>query len=303
MLTRRLLAIGAGLALLLVGTPVLAANPNGGAQCPPGQTTCHAWGGGPGTPGNPGGGGNTGGGNSGGGGNRKCYDQGQEIPCYDDVLGWWNPSDGCRYKLAEPQGSDVPAGKTRYWRTCAGDGMGSFEAVNLDSPPTGFEAPPSPAEVALRLLATIEMKHPVISTAPGVDGAGLVGLPVWLWIDSGLPYWGRIADSRTEQSVRVSLTARAHKVVWDLGDGSPPISCDNPGERYTPAKASKTPKCGRPGGYPKSSKDRPGGHYTVTATVYWEVDWRSGDLEGSFADQTRQSSVNIQIDELQVVTG
>ncbi|WP_407566968.1 hypothetical protein [Polymorphospora sp. A560] len=303
MLTRRLLAIGAGLALLLVGTPVLAANPNGGAECPPGQTTCHAWGGGPGTPGNPGGGGNTGGGNSGGGGNRKCYDQGQEIPCYDDVLGWWNPSDGCRYKLAEPQGSDVPAGKTRYWRSCAGGGMGSFEPVLRDSPPAGFEAPPSPGDVARRLLTTIEMKRPVISTAPSATGAGLVGLPVWLWIDPGQAYWGPIVAEAEEQGVYVRLETKAHKIVWDLGDGSDPVVCTNPGERYTPAKASQRPPCGRSSGYQKSSRNQPGGRFTVTATTYWDVQWWSGTMTDTFEDQERTNSVSVQIDELQVVTG
>ncbi|MEV0391969.1 hypothetical protein [Polymorphospora rubra] len=301
MLTRRLIAIGAGLALLLVGTPVLAANPNGGAECPPGQTTCDVWGD---DPGNPGGGGNSGGGNNGGGGSgRKCYDQGQEIPCYDDVLGWWNSENRCRYKLVEPQPAGGPEGQTQYMRSCSGPGGAISGLEWLDDPPPGFEAPPSPGDVARRLLATIEMKRPVISTAPGADGAGLVGLPVWLWIDPGEPYWGPITVAGGEQGVNVRLQTKAHKIVWDLGDGSDSIVCTNPGERYTPAKASQQPRCGRSAGYRKSSRDQPGGRFTVTATTHWDVRWWSGTLSGTIEDQVRTSSASVEIDELQVVTG
>lgn len=267
-----------------------------GAECPPGQDDCTVWDDEPGRPGRPGKPGD-----GGGGGSRTCQRNGTTVPCYDPLLGWFNNSDGCYYKLAQPQPPGGPAGKKLYLRSCTG-GPASQEPVWLDAPPDGFGTPPDPAELARRALASITLRQPTVGIAPN-KGPGLVGLPVWLWTDPGPQTWGPQRASARAPGLTVRIEARVVKIVWTMGDGSRPITCDNPGVAYDPARHRDTlPKCGY-AGYPRSSRSQPGGTYQVTATTTWQVTWTGGSRRGTLPLQIRTSDPReIRIDELQVVT-
>jgi hypothetical protein len=304
MLTRRLLTAAALLALTtLTATPANAA-PGDGAECPPNQTTCDGWDiDVPPPPGDGGGGGDEPGGGGGGG---PCVLDGQEVPCYIDLLGWFNSADGCYYKVAEPQPPGGGEGETAYVRSC---GTGPFvqqEQVWLTDPPPTGPPPPDPADVARRALAQLDLMLPVVRTAPAAGGAGLVGLPVWVWLPAnsgvdGASWWADLNTERTERGVRVELTARPAKVVFEMGDGTD-IQCTTSGTPYD-GQGGASPDCGSEHGYEKSSRSEPDGRYTITATVTWTVQWESGALDGDIPGVTRQSTASIQIDELQVVTG
>ena len=88
---------------------------------------------------------------------RPVHRDGEAVPCYDDLLGWFNSSDGCYYKVAEPQPAGVPEGRTSYLVSCAG-GLAGGEPVVLDDPPPGFGAPPDPADLAARALASLNLR-------------------------------------------------------------------------------------------------------------------------------------------------
>jgi hypothetical protein len=284
------------LALVLTVTLSPPAALAAGGDCPPGQTNCDVWDNDPGTPGNPGGGGDTGGGGSGSDGPRKCTWNGQPVRCYDDVLGWFNNSDGCYYKLAEPQPEDTPDGKKWYVKTCDA-GNSTQQLVLLDSPPGGFGAPPDPAELAAEALASLTLDIPPIGIAPKpANGPGLVGLPIWLWTSSAQTNWGPQSAHATDRTVTVWITAQVTKAVWDMGNGDK-VTCNTYGVRYT--GQSGPPPCGY-AGYPRSSGD---GKYRITVTTYWTVDWRANSGEHGTISTTRVSRpVWIEIDELQVVT-
>ncbi|WP_371685832.1 hypothetical protein [Micromonospora sp. MW-13] len=293
---------GTGLALLLaiaVAPPtatVAAAARGGGVECPIGQNDCNIWDDDPGTPGgggNPGGGG---GGNDGPAG--KCQWNGRTLPCYDDVLGWFNNGDGCYYKLKQPQ-LPAPEGKQWYELTCNGGDIGSIRDELLDAPPPGFGTPPDPEELARRALASISLLPPRAAVAPRKDkGPGLVGLPVWMWASPGAGYFGPLTASASDRGLTVTITATVDRIVWDLGNGEQK-TCDGPGTPYSadgPQAGQPSPDCGYDSGYPRA------GTYRVSATTFWNVHWVGGDQSGDIPQTRTSGTVQIEIDELQVVT-
>ncbi|GIF69617.1 hypothetical protein Ais01nite_76520 [Asanoa ishikariensis] len=291
--------LAAGLAMVLNGTAFAA---DGGAECPPNQTTCDGWGEGGGQPG--GGGTPPGGGGGNGGGAGPCIRDGEEVPCFDDLLGWFNRSDGCYYRVTEPQPAGVPEGMTSYTRSCGAGGLAGGEPVLLDNPPPGFGAPPDPAVLAQRALDSLNLLPPEIGIAPNpAVGPGLVGLPIWLWVpadpDPGddESTWGPMTASESEGGVTVNLRAAVGKIVFDMGDGET-LTCTNPGTPYA-RQGGKSPTCGYDGYRAASPR---GGAYTVEATTTWTVTWVAGGQNGTIEGVTRDNEAQIQIDELQVVT-
>lgn len=295
---RRWFAAGLAALLMLTGAPARAADPGG--SCPPEQTDCDVWDDDPGIPGGPGpGGGNGGGGGGNGGGAAKCQWNGRVIPCYDDLLGWFNNGDGCYYKLAEPQG-DPPPGKQYYVASCNGGATGQQTLVLLDAPPPGYGAPPDPEELARRALASISLLRPRVSVAPRRSkGPGLVGLPVWMWASPGASYFGPLHASASDRGLTVEITAKVTRIVWHMADGLD-VTCHGPGTPYRadgPRAGSPSPDCGLPNGYAQART------YQVYATTFWTVEWTSSGGESGEIAQSRVSGVvPVQINELQVVT-
>ncbi|MFF3867151.1 hypothetical protein [Micromonospora sp. NPDC001898] len=294
---------GIGLALVLAVTAapptatVAAAARGGGVECPIGQNDCNIWDDDPGTPG--GGGGKPGGGGGDDGPAGKCQWGGKVIPCYDNVLGWFNNGNGCYYKLEDPQPPDTPEGKQWYLVTCNGGDRGTQHEELLDAPPPGYGTPPDPEELARRALASISLLPPRASVAPRKSkGPGLVGLPVWMWASPGDDYFGPLTASASDRGLTVTITATVKRIVWDMDNGEQ-VECDGPGTPYTadgPQAGRRSPDCGYHSGYTRADT------YQVSATTFWNVHW-VGDGQSGDIPQTRTSgTVQIEIDELQVVT-
>jgi hypothetical protein len=292
MLTRRLLPLAAAFTLLVGGPAVAIAAPPGG-ECPPGQDKCWVVDDDEGEGGNDGG--NNGGNN--GGGDRECTRGGAPIACYDEVFGWFNQSDECYYKLAEPQ-LDPPEGAITgayYSVTCAGGAPDNRWIEG--APPTA----PDPVTLALRARAGITLRGPDIQIRPDANGAGLVGLPVWLWVDKSEETWGPNENSAADGGLVVEITASVTRLTFDLGDGTT-IDCSTSGGTPYPTGATgPSPDCGHV--YTKSSRKQPGQKFTITATATWTVNWESSSGErGTLAPEPQESTASVRINELQVVT-
>ncbi len=276
--------------------------------CPPSGGACYVVVTSPGSPGGPGGGG--GGGNGGGGGaNATCrYRDELPVPCYDPERGWYNSLDGCYYK-ADDQVNALLGRPGNYEVRCGPGPAGGCNCYMLigslffPTPPPGFGGPPSPAVLAARAINQLPIRGPAIGIAPDQNGSGLVGLPVWMWTAVAPETWGPISATASVPGLSVTATARAQKIVWDMGDATPTspahtITCTSPGTPYKPEYGrAPSPTCGFDTGYARPSNPR----YTVTATTYWHVTWAGGGESGA-VDVTRTSSTTIEIDELQVVT-
>ncbi|WP_025620012.1 hypothetical protein [Salinispora cortesiana] len=269
--------------------------------CPPTQTTCEVWDDEPGDGGGPGDGGP---GDGGGGGGATCQWDGQVVPCYDEVLGWFHNGDGCYYKLIEPRPEGTPEGFDWYLLTCNGGDLGSQRTELLDAPPPGFGTPPDPAELARAALASIDLLPPRVAVAPRRRiGSGLVGLPVWMWAStagSGQPrhYFGPQQASASDRGLTVWIAAEVTRVSWDMGNGTK-VTCSGPGTAYesdSPLAGKRSPDCGYHSGYPEP------GNYQIQATTHWTVSWSGGGESDSFEVTRTSGTVTIEIDELQVVT-
>jgi len=299
MLTRRILALAAAFVVLAAPAMAVAAPPIG--ECPPGSDNCHIIDEDPGDPGDGGNDGGNDGGGDGGGGERVCTRGGEPIACYDPIYGWFNQDDECYYKLAEPQlpppdGASPDGGW--YVPSCAG-GIG--EPDWFDAPPAGAEPPPDPETLARRALATITLSPPDLQIRPDPSGAGLVGLPVWLWVEKGPETWGPSSASAEERGLSVEITASVSNLTFDLGDGGPPINCPGGGTPYPKGATGPSPDCGY--AFTKSSRQQPGQKFTITATTTWTVEWTSSSgATGTIGPETREATVGVRINELQVVT-
>jgi hypothetical protein len=299
MLTRRPLALAAAFVVLAIPSAAVADPPIG--DCPPGSDSCHIIDTDPGNPRGGGDGDGDNGGGDGGGGERTCTRGGEPIACYDPIFGWFNQSDECYYKLAEPQLSPPSNGSPDgawYVPSCAG-AVG--EPDWFDAPPAGALPPPDPETLARTALAAITLRAPDLQIKPDPNGAGLVGLPVWLWVGRGQETWGPIFNDAEERGLRVDITASVTNLTFDLGDGSPPINCPSGGTPYPKGATGPSPDCGHV--FTKSSRQQPGQKFTITATTTWTVSWTSSSGDsGTLEPQAREATVGVRINELQVVT-
>ncbi|MCA0296532.1 MAG: hypothetical protein LCH96_14720 [Actinobacteria bacterium] len=147
-----------------------------------------------------------------------------------------------------------------------------------------------PEAIARALLAQMELKPIDMGMVPreGANRMALVGLPVWMWVDDPTrATWGPYSIS----AGGISMTARATKVVWDMGTGDK-VTCDK-GTEWTKADGKKkSPTCGYV--YDKQ------GRYEVTATSSWRADWRGYGQSGTFRFAL-QSDRSLPVGEVQVV--
>jgi hypothetical protein len=248
-------------------------------------------------------------GGGGGGGNEECTSNGQVVPCWQAGWGYLNPADGCYYILESPP---PPAGDPAWEGHAPGDGavyrqrcFGSVIGVLAwrQDPPPGTPGGLTPAQLAARAIRALPIRAARIGITPDPDGAGLAGLPVWMWTQVTPETWGPITATASVPGLSVTARAKATKITWELGNGKS-VVCANPGTPYNKAAhgASRSPTCGY-NGYPTASRDRPGGRYTITATTTWHVEWWviGGGATGT-ETLTREATTSIRIDELQVVT-
>ncbi|MFF7246153.1 hypothetical protein ACFZBU_19845 [Embleya sp. NPDC008237] len=162
---------------------------------------------------------------------------------------------------------------------------------------------PTDAEVATLAMAQLELRKPLVHMTPEAGKIGLVGLPVWLWIDSTDPHrWSRegISKTVTERGVTVTATAHSTYVSWSMGDGST-VNCYNPGTKYDPSSSrTSSPDCGYV--YISTSGSQTSGRFTVTATVHWEASYVGADGETHILpNMAGETSTTARVGELQVV--
>jgi hypothetical protein len=304
-LRRRIVAaLIVALAVLLV--PTTARADSGGSCDKNPDPSCITWGGG--GSGTPGGGGS--GGSSGGG----CTWQGKKIACTDPDFGFYMGG-GCYWRaMNPPPDAPPPMGqdpKTGVWgmQSC----YLSYGSLRVDQVNYWMKNPnigPTPAQLAQDALAKIHLLGAQIGIEPNPNGSGLVGLPVWMWTaktparsgtDATSGTWGPLTASASGGGITVTITARAHLIIWTMGDGHQ-VKCPNPGTAYRAADGNTaSPTCGYTYTTPSSTVANPHGRYTITATTYWTANWAGGGLTGVL-NPTSRSQTSVQIGEVQVVT-
>ena len=232
-----------------------------------------------------------------------CEWNGQEVDCTSDE-GTWSNARQCWVSLADPQ----PAADSALWegntdgaiyKCSPPSGGGGLLGVAWGTP-TYFwadAAPPAvnPSALAREAVETMNLVGARVGATPLNPAApGVVGIQTWLWIDGADEHsWGPNTATASSGGVTVSATAKATKVVWDMGDGTT-VTCANPGTKWTPAKGdADSPTCGHT--YLVDSGDQPDDAYPITATTHWKVQWsgagQSGTITFTLTGPTRQIEV------------
>jgi len=187
------------------------------------------------------------------GGSSTCTANGQTIPCQVGNAPW----NGTCYvtDLAQDPQQPPPAGQTAEdgeWYAC-------LYPPGVTGPSWAWrrtgEVLVDPVVVAYKAIANMELGPITIGIVPesAPNRIGLVGLPVWMWVDNQTEdTWGPITRSATDGPVTVSATANATSVVWDMGDGTN-VNCAGPGTPYADhygkqesrLAGTATPRCRR----------------------------------------------------------
>lgn len=209
----------------------------------------------------------------------------QEVPC-ESGFGSWSQSRQCYVQLidpAPPYSDPEWEGRTEgslytctppYWVDI---GLVPIYTFWSASPPDGVAPPPDPRVLAQQAITTMNLSAISIGLVPEpVPGSvGLVGLPVWMWVDTPSENtWGPITRSASAAGWTVTATAQVSQVSWDMGDGQV-ITCGE-GTAYQDAfGTSSSPTCGHT--YTRQ------GEYTVRATSHWVITWAGIGQSGTIA--------------------
>ncbi|WP_405499702.1 ATP/GTP-binding protein [Streptomyces anulatus] len=185
------------------------------------------------------------------------------------------------------EGHDPSDGGALWYVTC-----GETTTLQYFGPGGPDAEAVSPAVLAQRALAKMLLRGPEIGITPKPGGTGVVGMPVYLWTETGAETYGPNTATASAGGVTVTATAKVSRIVWSMGDGKK-VVCTTAGTPYN-AKfgADPSPDCGHR--YTKASK------YHVTATSTWVIDWTGGGQSGQLTE-ARDSAVDIAVGEVQVV--
>jgi hypothetical protein len=183
-----------------------------------------------------------------------------------------------------------------YTRACVTAGV----PPGAPGPAAAGAAAPDPVVLARSAESRLGLGSPVIQASPAVGLDQLVNVPTWLWLAGP---WAAVRATAAVPGERVTATAVPQRVTWHMGDGSV-VTCHGPGTPYqlSDDPASPSPTCGHT--YTRSSAAAPGGIFTVTATITWDVTWAGGGAAGTFPGLATTSAVPVPVAQSQaLVTG
>lgn len=173
----------------------------------------------------------------------------------------------------------------------AGAGGGATLAT---SPDTVVSTSTVTAEdVAWVAWAQLQLPAPRMAMHP--TGDQVVGVPVWLWVQS----WSRMWATASIGGVSVTAIARPVSVAWAMGDGST-VVCQGPGTPFRGMRdpMDRSPDCGYL--YPWSSADQPGLVFELRVTVRWSVWWVDGAIVHPLPDLTTSGTGRLRVVEPRV---
>ena len=143
------------------------------------------------------------------------------------------------------------------------------------------------------------LKAPGIGMAPPPNSAnGLVGLPVWMWVERTAESTGPVGASASAGGVTVTAEARVSQVVWNMGDGHV-VTCGL-GTPYLQGTEAASPDCGHVYAQASSRHVPGGGPWPITATSTWTISWSGGGQSGTETLEL-SSSAELFVGELHVL--
>ena len=223
-----------------------------------------------------------------------------------------NPPNPCTYSVADPQpmpGHPVWAGQrpeegTIWMFTCprpAGFGSGLWSGLVFLA--NGAEVPAAsvvdPRALAQQAISSMTLRAPEIRMAPPPGSlSGLVGLPVWMWVERSADITGPARASASAAGMTVTAVAQVSQVLWDMGDGNT-VTCGL-GTPYVLGAGTASPDCGHIYAQASSRHVPGGGPWPITATSRWTITWSGGGASGTETLELTSSS-ELYVGELHVL--
>lgn len=167
------------------------------------------------------------------------------------------------------------------WRAQRADGSELCNPAPPGPPGPGASpapvAPPSPELIADYLYVLVEgnLPQPQVHSNPEPGVASIIHVPVFVEVTNWVPTY---TDSACDRGLCVTVTATPH-LTFDPGEeGSSPVTCRGPGDRYDPRRDLDDQTEGacaysyrKRTGIPGRPKEWPG-----AAIVTWTLTWTAG---------------------------
>ncbi|WP_229698948.1 hypothetical protein [Wenjunlia tyrosinilytica] len=195
-----------------------------------------------------------------------------------------------------------PTVSSSGWEYDLGGGVGilpRFDGDEAMKPEPGGGGEQVAVEVVVqRAVERLKLPKPLIRTSPDEDFVQVVHVPTWMWVEDKT--WEPVSVSAAVEGVRVTATARPRKAVWLMGEGGE-VVCRGPGTPFSGAFSPRasSPDCGYT--YRRASLSAPGGAYTVSVEVTWDVEWRGGGRSGVVPGLVMSGRRRLVVDEVQAV--
>jgi len=231
------------------------------------------------------------GGSGGGGGGSGGGGSGSTDPCEWRVV----IEDDFEFAIYDVDSLQTQHSATGRWLERWCPGIGAVDVNGFFVVPEGGLV--DPYQLALDALASVQITPPAMRTSPSENGRLYVQVPTWLWLDST---WWQTYEA-TANTGRVWSTVRATPVAttWELGDGQS-VSCRGPGTPWRRGLSEDASSCTHT--YRSSSASRPGGTFSLEATVTLEVSWTSNVTGGGTLPAiTRSSTLAVEVGEIQAI--
>ncbi|RIQ15670.1 hypothetical protein [Jiangella rhizosphaerae] len=156
--------------------------------------------------------------------------------------------------------------------------------------------PPIPPEILVQVAYDeLELPDPQIAWNPRRDGDGatVVNLPTWLWLDDG-PVELEVHAAAGDNEARVDATLSGMNFS---ASNAAPVACDGHGVAWT---SGATSDCALT--FTRSSAHLPGGVANVLAESRWSIEWfANGEPQGPLDPQTTSATFDLPVAEVQTI--
>lgn len=229
---------------------------------------------------------------------------GETVPCRENDT-WWSNAWHCYVKPLVPQPPKTDPSWQGHTDGAVYECYDPLIARNYGTalyfrwaltPPVGPAAPPDPRVLAQTAIEQMRLRAVSIGIVPepAAGRVGIIGMPTWMWVQNPSPTTlGPISRTASAGGFSVTATAKAKRIVWQMGDGAT-VTCRGSGTPYADSFGRQSsPDCGHT--YTRQ------GTYTVRATSYWTVQWSGMGLNGAIP-LTFTQTTTITMGEAQVLS-
>jgi hypothetical protein len=163
--------------------------------------------------------------------------------------------------------------------------------------------PPSPATLAQRAADGFVPPSPSGHRSPSETqryrGLPMTWVNLWTYFWTDASMWKPLTATARAGGVWATVTARPVSLIFDPGDGSPPVQCADSGRPWVEADGDAAPSDGACGYRYTRVTTAP---ITATQSITWQLTWvGSGNTSGRLSQRTTSTSGELNVMQIQTV--